>query len=318
MMGAVIASTCSLLLTGDYGYLELIPGQIEALVKMGKVREDGHLLIPTRITEKGWTEYKTLWVRELAHLYHASMAPGDRDLFNRLYKGDKESNWREIRPEPDRRSGNSERARFLYYEGKNADWSVTILSSEYEQVLKQFELMVNDPRSTAEIARDSRWPANPCVVKGLTQVTMGAPQTIYNGGLNRATVRYFDADRARPGLPPDVAALVDSLGRDHVGVHLANTSRTETHRLIIQAGAFREHEFTQVGVGDPGLGAGSSLPPRGRDTERGSSPPLQVNSKHFEVVLPPSASIRINAGLKRFSNKPSYAFPWHGDKAPVI
>jgi len=31
----------------------------------------------------------------------------------------------------------------------------------------------------------------------------------------RATVRYFDRDRSRPGLPRDVAALVDSLGAEH-------------------------------------------------------------------------------------------------------
>jgi hypothetical protein len=33
--------------------------------------------------------------------------------------------------------------------------------------------------------------------------------------------------------------------------------------------------------------------------------------------LPPSAAIRLEAGMTRFANKPSYAFPWHGDKIPV-
>jgi len=42
-----------------------------------------------------------------------------------------------------------------------------------------------------------------------------------------------------------------------------------------------------------------------------------VNGKHFEVVLPPSTAIRISAGMKRFVNRPSYAFPWHGDTIPV-
>lgn len=42
---------------------------------------------------------------------------------------------------------------------------------------------------------------------------MGSPQTVYNGGLLRATVRHYDPDRQRPGLPPDVAVLVDELGR---------------------------------------------------------------------------------------------------------
>ena len=56
----------------------------------------------------------------------------------------------------------------------------------------------------------------------------------------------FDADRLRPGLPLDVAALVDELGPDVVGIQLVNTSRHETRRLIVQAGAFGEHRFTQL------------------------------------------------------------------------
>lgn len=43
---------------------------------------------------------------------------------------------------------------------------------------------------------------------------MGSPHTVYNGGLCRATARYFDARAKRPGLPPGCAALVDSLARD--------------------------------------------------------------------------------------------------------
>ena len=42
-----------------------------------------------------------------------------------------------------------------------------------------------------------------------------------------------------------------------------------------------------------------------------------VDGKYFAVDLPPSTSIRIDAGLNRFINKPSYAFPWHGGAIPV-
>ena len=82
-----------------------------------------------------------------------------------------------------------------------------------------------------------------------------------------------------------------------MGVQLANISSTETRRVIVQAGAFGEHTFTDVAAGN--------------------EPPVLVNGKYFTVELPPSTSIRVQAGLNRFDNQPSYAFPWHEDGIPV-
>jgi hypothetical protein len=97
-----------------------------------------------------------------------------------------------------------------------------------------------------------------------------------------------------------VAAFVDTLEPELTGVHLVNLSRSETRNLIVQAGAFGEHRFTEA---------------RSRDADGGA--PVSVNSKHFAVTLPPSTSVRLDIGMKRFVNKPTYAFPWHGDNVPV-
>jgi len=35
------------------------------------------------------------------------------------------------------------------------------------------------------------------------------------------------------------------------------------------------------------------------------------------VRLGPSAISRLDFGLTRFANRPTYAFPWHGDTIPV-
>jgi len=139
---------------------------------------------------------------------------------------------------------------------------------------------------------------------------LGAPQAVYNGGLLRATVRYYDADRRRPGLPQDVAALVDEIKADKVGVQLVNLSRTETRWLIVQAGAFGEHSFTDVKFQDE-----TAEGKRGSNVSS-SDRSVSVNGKYFTVELPPNASIRVEAGMKRFANQPSYAFPWHGGKVP--
>ena len=128
----------------------------------------------------------------------------------------------------------------------------------------------------------------------------------------RATVRYFDIDRERPGVPEDVAVLVDEIGDDRVGVQLVNLSTSETRRLIVQAGAFGEHEFTTVRFTEEGEGQNSVLNPIGWIGEERPKKErdVSVEGKHFAVELPPSTAIRIEAGLMRFVNRPSYAFPW--------
>ena len=100
--------------------------------------------------------------------------------------------------------------------------------------------------TTGSIVAESRWPPNPVLVKGLVQVAMGAPPPVYNGGLLRATVRYFDADEKRPGMPADVAALVDEVAADRVGVELVNLSASQVRRVVVQAGAFGEHQYADV------------------------------------------------------------------------
>ena len=153
-----------------------------------------------------------------------------------------------------------------------------------------------DNRSHTQLVEDNDEPLNPVVTKGLTQMTLGAPHSIYNGGLLRATVRYFDVDARRAGLPPDVAALVYDLQADKAGVELVNVG-PESRTLIVQAGAFAEHSFTAV--------------------ELDGAAPQAVDAPHLEVQLPPATSARLDLGLRRFARTPTYAFPWHGDRVPV-
>jgi len=196
--------------------------------------------------------------------------------------------------------GWAEYARFEYYHGSgNPDWPEAVMEAELTAVQGEVEKLYADTDSVEEIIASNRSPPSVVLAKGLTQVTMGAPHTIYNGGLCRATVRYFDAQRRRPGLPPGVAALVDQLAHDCVGLQLVNTSAEDSAELIVQAGAFGEHAFTTLASSG---GAEAALP---------GAP------KHFAVTLPPSSRLDCVAGLRRFANDPSYAFPWHSRGIPV-
>ena len=77
---------------------------------------------------------------------------------------------------------------------------------------------------------------NPVTTEALIQLTLGAPQLLYNGGLLWAPLRYFDAERERPGLPPDVGALVETVSGDQVVLQLVNLSAVHERQVLVQAG----------------------------------------------------------------------------------
>ena len=111
-----IAAECALLLTGDFGYLELLRSQIQLLLDNSVTREDGQLIMPTRYGPDGWCYDPPVgpsndgilpmrgvytgpipWrMQELAHLYHASMSPEDYELITRIRDGEVERDWNEI------------------------------------------------------------------------------------------------------------------------------------------------------------------------------------------------------------------------------
>ncbi len=319
------ASECAYMLSGDPKYLELPRSQLRGLMERSRTTDDGQLLVPFRHGKEGWFSYRPMMVRDLAHLWHASMAEDDWQMIEKLLAGSRfrplsdEGMWGtntlierdtmswekseafDIDQEmsmTDRSLGKSEYARLRYYAGENPDWPYESLRADYQEVVRRMTFMQQDTRDVTEIQGDDLHPNNPVLTKALVQTTMGAPQSIYFGGLLRATVRYFDAINLRPGLPEGVAALVTDLQAESLTLELVNLSVTETRKLVIQAGAFGEHSFTEVR----------------NDTAMSSTP---VDNQHFTVKLPPSNSITLKIGLQRYVNQPSYAFPWHQGKIPV-
>lgn len=311
-----VASECAYLLSGDEKYLDLLRSQINSLMQRASYTKEGQMLVPYRYKKEGWYSYRPMMIQDLAHLWHASMDPEDWKKIEVLMKGNKfhplwdegiwgqntlaeldTIAWKKAEPfdwnreviSGDRTFGITEHARLMYYAGKNPDWPLEVLKADYQEVLKRMNFMQNDPRNIYSIQKDDLYPNNPVITKGLVQTTMGTPQTIYNGGLLRATVRYFDADLRRPGLPQDVAALVNLLKADETGIQLVNLNPSESRKLIVQAGAFGEHSFTNIYDGQQSI---------------------EVGKPYFIVELPPSGSINLITGIKRFQNKPSYAFPW--------
>ena len=139
---------------------------------------------------------------------------------------------------------------------------------------------------------------NPVIPEGLVRMAMGTPAALYNGGMLQAHVRYFDpagngGAPCRAGLPGHAAALVDKVSSDGAHLTLVNTDPVDSHPVLIQAGSFGEHEFTDVSVDD-----GDGAPRR-----------LAVNGKHLRVELGPAAQVTLDLGMKRSVRQPSYDFP---------
>ena len=316
--GATIAAECAQLLTGDDSYVDLLRSQIKVVIDQGYTREDGQMIVPSRRTADGWDSDtsgppKPMRMLELAHLYHMSMSKDDYQLIAYIRDGDVIRSWTDVPSQGEKNDGLTETARFNYYDGKLPNWPEKALSADYALALRDHESLRNESRDPETLIVQNASIPSGVYTKVLTQVTMGAPQSVYCGGLLRALVRYFDIThsltlplqgredkKGRPGLPEDVAALVDEIRPDGVGVQLVNTSSTSSRSLIVQAGAFGEHEFTTV---------------RYRNGE--SLMKVPVDGKHFSVTLSPSTSIRLDLRMNRFANDPSYAFPWHGDRIPV-
>ncbi len=294
-----VAAECAQLLTGDAKYLDLLRSQLDVILGQAR-REQGRLVAPHNYGPNGWEKFRPMPLRDLAHLWHESMDSKDWERIERVRAGSNED-WTEVPVGGDRMDFTLTRyPSLMYYAGKNPDWPEKALRADYLESQRRLERIRTEKRAPTRIFGDDLYQYNPVITKALAQVTLGAPQTIYNGGLLRARVRYFDAERMRPGLPKDVAALVERLEAERTVVQLVNLGATHARRLVVQAGAFGEHQFTSV-----------------KHAAGKTEVELPVNGKYLGVELPPGTGIRLELGTRRFANRPSYAFPWHGGSVPL-
>ena len=130
----------------------------------------------------------------------------------------------------------------------------------------------------------------PAILEALVHLTLGGPMPAYHGGHLHVAVRYFDVAALRPGLPDDVAALVESNTEDSVKLTLVNTSQSATRSTVVQAGAFGEHQII--------------------DAQVNGGVTTQVNDPHIQIDLAPMASASIVLHVKRFANEPTYEWPF--------
>lgn len=286
-----ISAMNAVLLTGDMSYLDIPRGQLDRIMALGQVK-DGVLVAPNRHMDAGWADCRPVRPEFPIQIWWMSQAEADRARIERF--PERTTAWNEVRPGRGKGDDIHIAPWYRYQEGANPNYPYEILQTQWAEVARRMDMMAHDGGDPEEWDVHHWQNINPVHTEALVQLTCGGPQIIYHGGLLHVRLRYYDLDSARPGLPPDVGALVGSLDAETTRVTLVNTSPLCPRRLILQAGAFGEHSFTRVAD----------------QAAEGDQPStLSVNGKHLEVHLGPGGVVRLELGMKRYCNQPSYEQP---------
>jgi hypothetical protein len=102
-------------------------------------------------------------------------------------------------------------------------------------------------------------------------------------------VRYFDPLARRPGIPEDVAGLVEGLSADETTLTLVNLNQSEPRVVLVQGGAYAEHQLHEAATD-------------GRH--------VAVNRPELPVRLAAGCGGRITLKMKRNANPPTLKPPW--------
>lgn len=285
----IIGAGNAYLVTGDAKYLEL-PRAVFQLVESQAKEVDGRRLVPHRHGDDGWYDFRPLNPKYPAHLWYLSRDEGDWQRVLRTTDANslKTLNYRKGK-------GDSENPLpwIGFLRGENPDYPLQILKSTWAETQGRLEKIRAD-KTTVDEQDVHHWQKlNPVVLEGLVQLMLGAPNHIYHGGTLHASVRYFDPKQKRPGVPADVAVLVDRISKDGISLQLVNLHPSESRDVIVQGGSFGEHQITTV-----------------RQIVHYPHQFHTVNGRSFRVHLVPGGVGRLEIGLKRFVNRPSYQLPW--------
>ncbi|MEW6754340.1 MAG: hypothetical protein AB1505_25650, partial [Candidatus Latescibacterota bacterium] len=306
----ISAAQNAALLFQDRSYLDFPRRQIDLLMAQGH-EENGTLRVPYFHSDLGWSGHAPLAARYLAHLWTCSMDPGDLERIRRT-RDHEGQDYARVHSLFTKHGGGHDAPWLAYLMGEYPTYPEEILRHNHAQVYQRLAYMRDDRQDPAAYGDWYLQVRNPLTVEGLVQLTLGGPLFQYNGGLLLVRLRYFDGEGRRPGLPPDVAALVTELADERAVVQLVNLSPVASRRVVVQAGAFAEHRFTTVAYGARRPGQEPSpfwteAQYHHQVSQDLAEERVLVHSSQLAVDLPPASQVRLDLGMERFVGRPTYA-----------
>jgi hypothetical protein len=237
-------------------------------------------LWPTRLAPDGWFDHQPPQVALPVWLWWHGRRPADREWLEML-RARGGWDWTRVRPFRDKEEAGHEDAWFAALEdGDMERFAASFLAVAHRQVDERLGALRADDLGSG--FDQDRWQrVNPVVTEALTMTALGAPQALYNGGLQHAFVRYVDPVSGRPGLPARVAALVECIEPNRAVVQLVNLGDAPAD-VLLQAGGFGEHVIEHAVL-------------RGPDTERELALTSDGPSR---VTVRVGAGERVRVGLR--------------------
>ncbi|MHA7984266.1 hypothetical protein ACX9R5_00545 [Rathayibacter sp. CAU 1779] len=238
-------------------------------------------LWPTRLAADGWFDYQPPQVAFPVWLWWHSGQRADRERLDALRAGGG-WDWTRVRQFRDKEEAGHEDAWFAALDdGDVEQFAAAFLAVAHRQVDERLAALRAD--DVASGFDQDRWQrVNPVVTEALVMTALGAPQSLYNGGLQHAFVRYLDPVTGRPGLPARVAALVESIDPERSVVQLVNLGE-DAAELVLQAGGFGEHVIRRAVL-------------RAVGTDEESDLPIEDGSR-IVVRLAPGTRVRVTLAL---------------------
>jgi hypothetical protein len=265
---ALVGFNNALWVSGDPKYVDAWRGLRDAVNRNGRV-VNGQMRYPTMHGDQGWYGWRDeLWNVGALELWYWSMKAEDL---------------RRVPPQ----------GWVRYLQGKEPGYPEAALARDLETIRRKVAGIRKDTSTPDKRLSDNLLHLNPAASAALVQLMLGGLPPGVDGGLLNARLRYFDPDRRRAGVPPDVAALVSELTDTKTVVTLVNLSKTHPRTVIAQGGAYGEHQLESVTVGDK--------------TSKVQAPLLTVR-------LDPGCGQRLVLRMRRYAHRPTSLYPWHRDR----
>jgi hypothetical protein len=261
---AIVGFGNAFLLTGDQRYVTTWTRMIDQINKNSKMI-DGVTHYPRMFGDEGWYDYQK--------------SPWNYGTLECWFWTGSEKNRQRV----------AENSWVKYLSGENPDYPVQALQRDFGALRSKAERMRNDTTTPDTRLADDPMDKNPATVRALSELMMAGLDPGRGGGPLHARLRYFDPIRRRAGVPDDIAALVDQVGKDSVSVTLVNINQSRAREFVVQCGAYAENEISIVSL---------------------DGVEVAVNGPSFHIKIEPGCGARLTLNHSLYSRQPTLHFPW--------